>query len=854
MIFKQWICFLLLLIFVSTGNLSAQALTIKQNPAAKEVEFSNTAIKGKIEYGSKSVITQLLVNNVEVIQDASGIYTKQQTPTGATSSLKLDSDPKVVISNNTLTLSGIKYGAIEETWIFSGDKSGIHWDIIRETRKPQNAVEISSPLFHFKNMSLWEGAYQDYGGLAWFYLFNKPLDTYGVNSSEARFWNSKTGIGLKISINAPQQSVAMTYSRTKNEQLSYRVSVADSALVPRYDSGTNRRLFLRGRDDVWQFQSYPAASRRQRISLSYFDTHKTFDRGDLKGIDGDKVKAVLNTVARIGVINKNHFGGNSWHTPYGPICLHEQYIAQFGIAINDKTYLDGYQDCLDYYRDHAIKPDGRVWSRWAYTNEDMMPGEVTDKGFYEAQWGYLMDSNPDLVTNVSELYQQTGNLNWLRTHKVSCEKALDWLIRRDENKNGLVEMLPADQSEGKASDWIDIVWASYENAFVNAKLYRALMLWAELEKHMGDESRSGEYAAFAAKLAESFNKDIKDGGFWDPANNCYVHWRDKKGIAHGTNMVTPVNFMAIAYEISKDDSRNKTILGIIEDQMQKENLFFWPLCLSSYGPGELKEWQLPFPNYENGDIFLSWGSVAVAAYAKYDPAIAMKYIRKVLDRYEKDGLAFQRYGRLKQDGRGDDILSGNCTSVVGLYQSIYGINPMHNRFYLAPRITPELNGTILKYTFRQQQLQIGLQQNRYSVSDGHFRIGSKNDFGFNASKNKLEYFHLNHEVPDLILVMENQTAAGSTKNMKDIAIDGVGTADPINIEIGDWKADHMSWQLTATSGSRLNYSIKATSPGETYIIKADDKIVATSKADMKGRILFSHTGNKKQTFFEIQKK
>ena len=58
-----------------------------------------------------------------------------------------------------------------------------------------------------------------------------------------------------------------------------------------------------------------------------------------------------------------------------------------------------------------LNAGGRVWPRWAYSNEDTMPKEFTDKGFYEAQWGYLLDSNPDYVTNVAELYDQTGDLN-----------------------------------------------------------------------------------------------------------------------------------------------------------------------------------------------------------------------------------------------------------------------------------------------------------------------------------------------------------------------------------------------------------------------------------------------------------
>ena len=96
------------------------------------------------------------------------------------------------------------------------------------------------------------------------------------------------------------------------------------------------------------------------------------------------------------------------------------------------------------------------------------------------------------------------------------------------------------------------------------------------------------------------------------------------------------------------------------------------------------------------------GSIAVKAYASYNPGLALKYVKNVLARYAKDGLAFQRYGRDKQDGLGDDILSGNALSVVGLYQSIYGINPLYNRLYLEPHITKELVGSQVIYRYRNQ--------------------------------------------------------------------------------------------------------------------------------------------------------
>jgi Bacterial alpha-L-rhamnosidase 6 hairpin glycosidase domain len=530
----------------------------------------------------------------------------------------------------------------------------------------------------------------------------------------------------------------------------------------------------------------------------------------------------LNTIARIGVIDRQHFGGNSWHTPYGPICLHEQYIAQMGLAINDPDYLKGYQQCLDFYRDNAIKTDGRVWARWAYSNEDMMPGEVTDKGFYEAQWGYLLDANPDFVTNVAELYDQTGDIAWVKTHQLSCEKALDWILKRDDNNNGLVEMITDNHTQKRGSDWIDIIWASYENAFVNAKLYHALVLWAAIEKQLGNAAKEKYYQQFAEKMKTSFNKPVTEGGFWNGEKKCYVHWRDKDGSIHGNNMVTPVNFMAIAYGICDDDGRKKSILDGIETQMQKEQLFFWPICMYTYDKGEGNDWQFPFPNYENGDLFLSWGSVAVNAYASYKPELALKYVKNILAQYAKDGLAFQRYGRAKQDGLGDDILSGNSLSVVGLYQAIYGINPLYNRFYLNPHITKELAGTHVNYNYRNQKLVIGLDMNKYSVSNNQFTITAHNDFGFFSIERQLLYFDRHSPVASLTITVDSNTTAA--------------------IEVKKWATDEISWSQSSKDNIShvLINELANLEKNSYYSILVNNKTISRVKSNAYGGLSFAY--------------
>lgn len=782
-------------------------IVINNNISDKVITFGNLRLRLVLDYNRKCYVTDLIVNGQTVISGPDGIFSAITTSADTFSTLKLTSDPLVETGENSITISNISYGnadeSVTETWNFMISENNIKFEITRKFHNRMTVREVAFPTFSFNSINTWNGAFLGYGGLAWFYLFNSRLCTYGVHTNSSVFWNNTTGNALKVEVTSPGKQVAMKFSRSNDDKLIYSIAVADSTLPCRYET-EKRSRFIRGKTDVWETFSAPAGEYVQSITLSYLDYNKDYDRGKFVGEDGRQVTSLLNTIARIGVIDENHFGGNSWHTPYGPICLHEQYIAQFAIGINDDNYTNGYKNCLDFYRDHAVNPDGRVIARWAYLNEDAMPGTVTGEGFYEAQWGYLMDSNPDFVTNVAELYSLTGDINWVFGQKQSCEKALDYMLSRDSNGNHLVEMINSSQSDRRGSDWIDIIWASYENAFVNAKLYHALTLWAEVEKQLSDNAKSGYYTAYAAELKRNFNLPTSEGGFWNPENKWYVHWLEKDKSVHGDNLVVPVNFMAIVYGICDDSIRSNAILNKIEEQTSKEQLFFWPICLYSYAIGEGNDWQFPFPNYENGDIFLSWGSLGVEAYAAYKPELALKYVDNVLARYESDGLAFQRYSRMSQQGLGDDILSGNSLAIIGLYKAIYGINPMNNRLYLNPHLPARLSGTELAYNFRKVKLQIGLETNKYSVANGQFRVTSSKDFGFYSGKDELLYF-----------------------NRKDDAFSlKANTTDVISLEIRKWDSGEFSWMQSSESETgKVFYSIKVPEPGKLYTIYTGNQSV-----------------------------
>jgi hypothetical protein len=793
-----------------------QVVTIATSTMSMTLEY------GKLrDTGYKASITRLIVNGMDVLDDGDGMYTSVKVNGKLYASMRSNTEPVKTETAGRLTLTGISYGdsdlTIHETWTFIKKGATIQWEIDRSFSKPVVVEEAATPVINFADISTWDGAYQGYGGLAWFYLFDKKKDTYGVHTSSSDFWNSKSNTGLRITVDAPDKKIAMSYTRATDNRLSAAITVSDQEMLPLADSGTQRRRFVTTGLPVWAPFPINAGTTRTSVTFSYFNFKQKYGRGTLVGIDSDRVNAVLNTIARIGVIDSLHFGGNSWHTPYGPICLHEQYIAQLGLGIDDPAYLRGYESCLDFYRDHAILPDGRVYPRWAYTNEDAMPGRFNKDGFYEAQWGILMDSNPDYVSNVADLFDLTGNTTWVKGHRLSCEKALDWILKRDSNDNGLVEMMTDNRSQQQSSDWIDIIWASYENAFVNAKLYHALVKWAIIEKLLDNPDKAAYYEQFAAKLKSSFNKSTKEGGFWDEEKGCYIHWRDKDNTIHGRNMVTPVNFMAIAYNICDDSVRKRRILDAIETQMRQEHLFFWPLAMSSYTPGEGKEWQFPFPAYENGDLFLSWGSIGIAAYAGYDPAIAVKYVKNVLAQYAKDGLAYQRYGRLKQDGLGDDILAGNSLSIVGLFQSVYGVNPLYNRFYLDPHTTPELAGTRLKYNYHDQRLTINLDTNTYAVSNDQFKVISKRDFGFNVTRGQVCYFEGNESTPSLRAT----------------------TGAPLTIIILTWNDTTRVWkQVSPKSPATLvKYVISQLAPNTQYNITMNQTALKKTRSDKNGDLI-----------------
>lgn len=803
---------------------------IIHNPAKKEITISDTNqnLVLHINYSKGCKITKLEIKGKNTLSP-SGVYTGFRTKGGFFNSFTGKDEIKIDEQANKITVKDIVYGDysiyVNESWQFqtSGDK--IIWRIDRNYSGLAKLEEISFPQWNFNDLSVWKGGILDNGGMVWCKYLKDANDTYGVHTGGVTFWNPDNGNAFRVSTQSEGKYLAAKYSQSDKNEFVYTHFVTDTELEPRY----NLNRFVHKHSDVFTPFDVQRGITSVTMELKYVDYDTEYSRGTLPGIDEKAVRELMNTTGRYGVVDNGIVGANGWITNWK--CLHEPFFSQIGMALGDENYTHNNSYSLDRERDHALTSDGRVLSRWHNEDEDQMPGTFNYKtGYYEARWGYTVDSQTGYIINTAEQFDLCGDKVWLQSHKQSCEMALDWLIKRDTNNNGIFEMMNDYTSQATASDWLDIVWASFENAFVNAQMYEALNLWAECETVLGDKNKSDYYFSVAKRLKESFNKPISEGGFWAPEKKQYIYWRDKDGSVHGDNFVTPVNFAVIAFGLCDNADRIKIILDEIEKRTSGENLFHWPLCFDSYRKEEVASRQEVFPTYENGDIFPTWGYLGVRSYVGYNKDLALKYIRNILAQYKKDGLSSQRYSRTTQEGLGSDILAGICTSVTALYRDIYGIRPKWNRMGLEPNMVKTLNGTSFNYTLRNTVYQVKLSVNNYQLHNDNFSVKCKEAFGVSFNNNELALYPHNREK----VVVKLKGKPGS----------------PVAVELNRYTGNSISWKVV--SSDNYQFTIEGLNPVRKYVLSIQGKTTDV-EVGQDGKATFSHIGGR-PTVFKLNEK
>jgi hypothetical protein len=819
---KRCVIITLILVNFLTLNFSVfsqKTPRIVHNKYNKTVTLSDSSgnLTVRLNCSRGCILDKIIVKGTEVTGNGNAVFTGVRLRDLIYSSRECIDNPRVTIRGNSVYVDSIKFGTagfiVIEQWIIKTEETDISWQINRQYLNDGIINENYFPCWQFNSMQTWDGALLDNGGVAWNRLLNEPGDTYGVNASAITFWSRNKNSCLRILCDDDQKTFkTATFSHKSDHILSVVQSSSSEPTNPKY----GLRRFIRTGETVFSPISIGRTGISNKYTLKALTYNKEYDRGVLKGINEESVNEILNTIGRYGVVDKYLYGSNGWLT--GWVVLQEPWLALFGLAINSPDFINGFSQSLEYERDHAIMPDGRVLPRWHHDSTDAMPNTFRPDGFYECMWGYMLDCQPAYAINVAEQFDMTGDIKWLRQFKSACEKVLNYMINRDSDGNGLFEVVQKTHYEKKGTDWLDVVWASYEVASINAYMYKALTRWSDLEELMGDKKMAESYHNLAMKLKATFNKNVADGGFWDPDNKWYVHWREKDGSIYGNNLVSMVNFLAIGYGVCDDPERKDIILNKMEELMQKEKLFIWPSCFFPYEENVgLKNVNYPYPNYENGDLFLSWAELGTRCYAEKNPGIALKYIRNVINQYGSDGLAYQRYTRVKQTGAGDDILSNNIMAIVGLYRNIYGIRPLYNRLYLEPHLTSELDSTQIRYWLRNQSYVIKLTKEEYSIDINNFSVLNNHPFALNSTGNDLEYFNGNDSSFSLKIL----------------------TNQHFTVDIITWGENYMSWKETGNRlNSNIHHELRNLRENEIYQLLINGKLIQKYTADSTGIIGF----------------
>jgi hypothetical protein len=798
-------------------TLTANSQLVKQNVADKTVliEASSGNFQLLLDYSNGCRISQVIVKGRNTVS-SSGVYTSVRTASSLFTSLQSTDNVEVKAGKDAIEISNIVFGddtmSVDETWLFTFSGGSVIWEIHRKYLQDGKLEDMSMPVWNFSGLSTWKGGILNTGGAVWTRYLQNIDDTYGVHTNGVTFWEPVSGDGFRVEGSSlTGGDIACSFSHSEAGEFKFTQYLTPLELQQRY----NLSRFVGRKSDVFAPFDVTAGESVILLKLDYINYAEEYDRGILPGIDAIAVRELLNTTGRYGVVDRNIIGGNGWITNWK--CLHEPFFAQIGMAVNDKNYTRNFASTLDQERDLAIEEDGRVLARWHDVPEAEISNYNFETGYYDCPWGYTIDAQPGHIINTVEQFHQSGDLEWLKSHKLSNEKVLNWLINRDSNNNGIFEMLNDNSEEAKCSDWIDVVWASFENAFVNAQMYEALNLWSACELIIGDKDKAEYYSKVAARLKDTYNKPVDEGGFWLPEKKQYIYWRDKDCSLHGDNLVTPVNFAAIAFGICDDPLRIKDILDQIEDRAVAENLFHWPLCFDSFRLEEVHpQVNWPFPSYENGDIFPTWGYLGIRSYVKYDRSIALKYIKNILKQYNKDGLSSQRFSRATREGIGSDILAGISTTVTALYRDIYGIRPMWNRMGLEPNMLSELNGTEFNYTLRDKVYNVKLRENNYQLSADDFLMQSAKGFGVNMKNDTLLYYPYNRNLEELSVVRMNLL--------------------PVDIEIEEWSVTQRSWIINSEGSYR--FLVKGLKPDSSYTLTLDGGKKQTYTSDSEGIIRF----------------
>jgi hypothetical protein len=178
-------------------------------------------------------------------------------------------------------------------------------------------------------------------------------------------------------------------------------------------------------------------------------------------------------------------------------------------------------------------------------------GEVV--GYWD--FGNFLDANAGPVIAAWDYVEATGDLAWLEKTIQRLEFISDFLARRDQDRDGLVEAVQSGNANtliepDRSCIWMDAVNHGHKDAYANAIIYRSWRCLADLEFRLHRADRCARYTGLADRLKAAYRKTL-----FNSETGWIADWRSEDGKLH--DYASPyTNGIAIEYGlIGLDDAR-----------------------------------------------------------------------------------------------------------------------------------------------------------------------------------------------------------------------------------------------------------------------------------------------------------
>ena len=233
---------------------------------------------------------------------------------------------------------------------------------------------------------------------------------------------------------------------------------------------------------------------------------------------------------------------------YSEIALHTPPLA------DSLTCLDLIRMSLDRYLTGQL---GYGQIGYAVNGESGRPCEPTgaDLNPWPPPWNSL-DTLPSFIIASCNYINGSGDTNWAMEHYEAIAAWAREMWAADRNGNGLVEYPGTGNfgdrptRERRPSNWWDTINFGHEDAFSNALVYRATILFVDLARVLGRDGDADDFADKAKKLRAAYVPT-----FLNPETGVLAGWKSADGELHDY-WFTFVQGLAITFGLVDDKTAN----------------------------------------------------------------------------------------------------------------------------------------------------------------------------------------------------------------------------------------------------------------------------------------------------------